>query len=111
MTPTSSNKTDASLGQHPTSLHTLLLHTIDLSTYLKGLTRPLCFGFSFRQSQTCFGFSCKKKYNESAVGALEDATGSAKTFPDIPCCGSAFLQNYSAFHQELDEVGKTQVDW
>ena len=26
-------------------------------------------------------------------------------------CGSAFLKNGSAFHQELDEVGKTQVDW
>ena len=26
-------------------------------------------------------------------------------------CGSAFLWNGSAFHQELDEVGKTQVDW
>ena len=26
-------------------------------------------------------------------------------------CGSAFLLNGLAFHQELDEVGKTQVDW
>ena len=26
-------------------------------------------------------------------------------------CGSAFLENGLAFHQELDEVGKTQVDW
>ena len=26
-------------------------------------------------------------------------------------CGSAFLLNGFAFHQELDEVGKTQVDW
>ena len=26
-------------------------------------------------------------------------------------CGSAFLQNGLAFLQELDEVGKTQVDW
>ena len=26
-------------------------------------------------------------------------------------CGSAFLWNGLAFHQELDEVGKTQVDW
>ena len=26
-------------------------------------------------------------------------------------CGSAFQKNGSAFHQELDEVGKTQVDW
>ena len=26
-------------------------------------------------------------------------------------CGSAFLLNGSAFHHELDEVGKTQVDW
>ena len=26
-------------------------------------------------------------------------------------CGSAFLYNGLAFHQELDEVGKTQVDW
>ena len=26
-------------------------------------------------------------------------------------CGSAFLQNGLAFHQELDEVGKTQFDW
>ena len=26
-------------------------------------------------------------------------------------CGSAFLFNGLAFHQELDEVGKTQVDW
>ena len=26
-------------------------------------------------------------------------------------CGSAFLQNGSAFHQDLDEVGKTLVDW
>ena len=25
-------------------------------------------------------------------------------------CGSAFLQNGSAFHQELDQVGKIQVD-
>ena len=28
-----------------------------------------------------------------------------------PLCGSAFLENGLAFHQELDEVGKTQVDW
>ena len=27
------------------------------------------------------------------------------------CCGSAFLQNGSAFRQDLDEVGKTLVDW
>ena len=26
-------------------------------------------------------------------------------------CGSAFLQNGSAFLQELDEVGMTLVDW
>ena len=26
-------------------------------------------------------------------------------------CGSAFLWNGLAFNQELDEVGKTQVDW
>ena len=26
-------------------------------------------------------------------------------------CGSAFLQNGLAFHQELDEVGKTLADW
>ena len=26
-------------------------------------------------------------------------------------CGSAFEKNGLAFHQELDEVGKTQVDW
>ena len=26
-------------------------------------------------------------------------------------CGSAFLLNGLAVHQELDEVGKTQVDW
>ena len=26
-------------------------------------------------------------------------------------CGSAFLWNGSAFHQELDEVGMTLVDW
>ena len=26
-------------------------------------------------------------------------------------CGSAFLQNGLAFHQDLDEEGKTQVDW
>ena len=26
-------------------------------------------------------------------------------------CGSAFPENGFAFHQELDEVGKTQVDW
>ena len=26
-------------------------------------------------------------------------------------CGSAFQKNGFAFHQELDEVGKTQVDW
>ena len=26
-------------------------------------------------------------------------------------CGSAFLENGLAFHQELDKVGKTQVDW
>ena len=26
-------------------------------------------------------------------------------------CGSAFLLNGLAFHQELDEVGKTLVDW
>ena len=25
--------------------------------------------------------------------------------------GSAFLQNRLAFDQELDEVGKTQIDW
>ena len=54
-------------------------------------------------------------------GAEEDAAGFAKTFPVLPhvcpkClaahfCGSAFLLNGLAFHQELDEVGKTQVDW
>ena len=27
------------------------------------------------------------------------------------CCGSAFPENGSAFHQDLDEVGKTLVDW
>ena len=27
------------------------------------------------------------------------------------CCGSAFPENGLAFHQDLDEVGKTQVDW
>ena len=26
-------------------------------------------------------------------------------------CSSAFQKNGLAFHQELDEVGKTQVDW
>ena len=26
-------------------------------------------------------------------------------------CGSAFPENGLAFHQELDEVGKTQDDW
>ena len=26
-------------------------------------------------------------------------------------CGSAFQKNGLAFRQELDEVGKTQVDW
>ena len=26
-------------------------------------------------------------------------------------CGSALPENGFAFHQELDEVGKTQVDW
>ena len=26
-------------------------------------------------------------------------------------CGSAFPENGLAFHQELDEVGKTLVDW
>ena len=26
-------------------------------------------------------------------------------------CGSAFLLNGLAFHQDVDEVGKTQVDW
>ena len=26
-------------------------------------------------------------------------------------CGSAFQKNDLAFHQDLDEVGKTQVDW
>ena len=26
-------------------------------------------------------------------------------------CGSAFQESGSAFHQELDEVGKTLVDW
>ena len=26
-------------------------------------------------------------------------------------CGSAFLSNGLAFLQELDEVGKTQIDW
>ena len=26
-------------------------------------------------------------------------------------CGSAFPENGSAFHQDLDEVGKTLVDW
>ena len=26
-------------------------------------------------------------------------------------CGSAFPENGLAFHQELDEVGKTQIDW
>ena len=26
-------------------------------------------------------------------------------------CGSAFQKNGLAFHQELDEAGKTQVDW
>ena len=26
-------------------------------------------------------------------------------------CGSALQKNGLAFHQELDEVGKTQVDW
>ena len=44
-----------------------------------------------------------------------------KTFPDFPCvsqiclaallCGSAFPENGLAFLQELDEVGKTLVDW
>ena len=43
-----------------------------------------------------------------------------KNVSDIPCvsqmlggpfCGSAFPENGLAFHQELDEVGKTQVDW
>ena len=27
------------------------------------------------------------------------------------CCGSAFPENGLAFSQELDEMGKTQVDW
>ena len=27
------------------------------------------------------------------------------------CCGSAFPENGLAFHQDLDEVGKTMVDW
>ena len=27
------------------------------------------------------------------------------------CCGSAFPENGFAFHQELDEEGRTQVDW
>ena len=27
------------------------------------------------------------------------------------CCGSAFPENDLAFHQDLDEVGKTLVDW
>ena len=26
-------------------------------------------------------------------------------------CGSAFPDNGLAFHQELDEVGKTEVEW
>ena len=26
-------------------------------------------------------------------------------------CGSTFPENGSAFHQDLDEVGKTLVDW
>ena len=43
-----------------------------------------------------------------------------KRFPIYPACpkcsaaflcGSAFQKKGSAFHQELDEVGKTQVDW
>ena len=44
-----------------------------------------------------------------------------KRFPNIPCVsqmlggpflrGSAFLKNGLAFLQELDEVGKTVVDW
>ena len=60
-------------------------------------------------------------FNSCGKGAEKDAAGSAKTFPDIPCvsqiclaahlCGSAFLPNGLAFHLELDEVGKTQVDW
>ena len=27
------------------------------------------------------------------------------------CCGSAFPENGLAFRQDLDEVGKTLVDW
>ena len=27
------------------------------------------------------------------------------------CCGSAFPENGLAFHQDLDEVGKTLVEW
>ena len=48
--------------------------------------------------------------------AEEDATGFAKTFPDLPSLsqmlgGSAFQNNGLAFLQELDEVGKTLVEW
>ena len=59
-------------------------------------------------------------FNSCGYGAEDDAAGFAKRFPIYHVCpkclaanfcGSAFLQNGLAFYQELDEVGKTQVDW
>ena len=54
-------------------------------------------------------------FNSCGWGAVEDATGSAKTFPDKPCVfqklGGPSLRLGIPIEQELDEVGKTQVDW
>ena len=33
------------------------------------------------------------------------------TYLAAHCCGSALEKNGSAFRQDLDEVGKTLVDW
>ena len=57
---------------------------------------------------------------ESFEDAEEDAVGFANRFPIYHVCpkylaahfcGSAFPENGLAFHQELDDVGKTLVDW
>ena len=60
-------------------------------------------------------------FNSCGQSAEEDAVGFAKKrypiFHVCPkylaahCCGSAVPENGLAFHQDLDEVGKTLVDW